>query len=290
MKRHFGLAVQPSMADSTAPRFWQEITGARCRITSGNFNRAQLVKPAPAGGAGHGAGRTCAGGGLHLGSAAGTNGSATNLWLIQSRHPVADKPGSVWSRMVVGYAADPADALPRPSGRHVLSPLRAAAVALLLAGCAEMAPPGTTTVRVEPRSDAEPPLARGETQLVVRAVSAHAPGREFPGAICDANSPYFASRFTAPARLLIPDYGSQTPEIMVSCEANGASGRATVAPQASYSGGGFGAPAVGISVGTGGGWNGWGGDGVGVGLSWWGGGGGYGEPLVRYPALRVPMR
>ena len=174
--------------------------------------------------------------------------------------------------------------------------LRAAALALLLVGCAEIAPPGTTpgttTVQVEPRSDAEPPLARGETQLVVRAVSADAPGREFPGAVCEAISPYFASRFTAPARLLIPDYGSQSPEVTVSCEARGASGRATVAPQASYSGGGFGAPAVGISVGTGGGWNGWDGDGVGVGLSWWGGGGGggYGEPLVRYPALRVPMR
>ena len=173
----------------------------------------------------------------------------------------------------------------------MLRPLRAAALALLLAGCAEMAPPGTTTVRVEPRSDAEPPLARGETQLVVRAVSADAPGRELPGAVCDAVSPYFASRFTAPARLLIPEYGSQTPEVTVSCEAGGASGSATAAPQASYSGGGFGGPAVGISVGTGGGWNGWDGDGVGVGLSWWGGGGGvYGEPLVRYPALRVLMR
>ena len=153
----------------------------------------------------------------------------------------------------------------------MLSPLRAAALALLLAGCAEMARPGTTTVRVEPRSDAELPLARGETQLEVRAVSADAPGREFPGAVCDAISPYFASRFTAPARLLIPEYGSQTPEVTVSCEAGGASGRATVAPQASYTGGSFGGPAVGISVGTGGGWNGWDGDGVGVGLSWWGG-------------------
>ena len=122
----------------------------------------------------------------------------------------------------------------RPGGRTMLNPLRAAALALLIAGCAEMAPPGTTTVRVEPRPDAEPPLARGETQLVVRAVSAEAPGREFPGAACDAISPYFASRFTAPARLLIPEYGSQTPEVTVSCEAGGASGRATVAPQASY--------------------------------------------------------
>ena len=50
---------------------------------------------------------------------------------------------------------------------------------MLLAGCAEMAPPGTTTVRVEPRPDAEPPPASGETHLVVRAVAADAPGRKF---------------------------------------------------------------------------------------------------------------
>lgn len=65
--------------------------------------------------------------------------------------------------------------------RHLGSAVWAAALALLLAGCAEMAPQEATTVRVTPRSDAEPPLARGETQLVVRAVSAEAPGREFPG-------------------------------------------------------------------------------------------------------------
>ena len=172
----------------------------------------------------------------------------------------------------------------------IASPLWAAAL-VLLAGCAEMAPPGTTTVRVEPRPDAEPPPASGETDLVVRAVAVDAPGREIPGAVCDAVSPYFVSRFPAPARLLIPEYGSQTPAVTVSCEGDGASGRATVAPQVSYSGGGFGGPAVGISVGTGGGgWNGWGGDGVGLGLSWWGGGGGYAQPVVSYPALSVPMR
>ena len=123
---------------------------------------------------------------------------------------------------------------------------------------------------------------------MVRAVAADAPGREIPGAVCDAVSPYFVSRFPAPARLLIPVYGSQTPAVTVTCEGGGASGRATVAPQASYSGGGFGGPAVGISVGTGGGWNGWDGDGVGLGLSWWGGGGGYGQPVVSYPAPSVP--
>ena len=263
MKRHFGLALPAFVANSTAPRRWQEVTGARCRITGGNFHQPdQLVTPAPPGCARHGGPdepalvADCASEALQ-----GTSGSGTGLWPVQSR---ASRRGpdriprgrGWWWGMQFG-----ADGLSRPSGRAVLRPLRAAALALLLAGCAEMAPPGTTTVRVEPRSDAEPPLARGETELVVRAVSADAPGREFPGAVCDAVSPYFASRFMAPARLLIPEYGSLTPEVTVSCEAGGVSGRATVAPEATYSGGGFGGPAVGISVGTGGGWNGWDGTG-----------------------------
>ena len=74
--KHVRPAVPAFMADSTAPRRWQEVTGARCRITGGNFHRAELVTPAPAGAAGHGAGRTGAGGGLRLGSGAGTSGSA----------------------------------------------------------------------------------------------------------------------------------------------------------------------------------------------------------------------
>ena len=37
------------------------------------------------------------------------------------------------------------------------------------------------TTRVDARFNAEPPLARGETQLVVHAVSADDPGLELPG-------------------------------------------------------------------------------------------------------------
>ena len=141
---------------------------------------------------------------------------------------------------------------PRSPLAVIGSPLRAAALGM----CSPAAPRWR---RRGPRrcgsnrgpSRAAPGTRR--TQLVVRAVAADAPGRDIPGAICDAVSPYFASRFAAPARLLIPEYGSQTPAVTATCEGGGASGRATVAPQASYSGGGFGGPAVGISVGTGGG-------------------------------------
>jgi hypothetical protein len=157
---------------------------------------------------------------------------------------------------------------------------------LLLAGCASAAPPGAAVVRVAPRPGVEAPPARGETQLVVRAVSAAAPGQEVAGASCEAVSPYFAARFTPPARVLLPDYGSRAPEVTVTCRAGELSGAAAAAPQLAWSGGMGGWPAVGVSVGTG--------DisGVGVGFGWWGGGvgGSYGEPVVRYPALRVPMQ
>jgi hypothetical protein len=41
-----GLAVRTFVADADAPRGWREITGARCRITGGDFYRAELVTPA----------------------------------------------------------------------------------------------------------------------------------------------------------------------------------------------------------------------------------------------------
>jgi hypothetical protein len=40
-----GLAVRTFVADAEAPRGWQEIAGARCRITGGLFSRAELVTP-----------------------------------------------------------------------------------------------------------------------------------------------------------------------------------------------------------------------------------------------------
>jgi hypothetical protein len=121
----------------------------------------------------------------------------------------------------------------------------------------------------------------------VRAVPAAEPGQEYRGAACEAVSPYFTSRFAAPARVLMPDYGSAAPPVTVNCRAGAASGSATAAPEAFWSGGIGGWPAIGVSVGTG--------DlsGVGVGMGWYGGGtygNGYGVPRVRYPDLRVPLQ
>ena len=79
MKRHLGLAVPAFMADSTAPRRWQEVTGARCRITGGNFHRAELVTPASAGGAGPWARCAGAAGGLRHRNGARPGSGAAGL-------------------------------------------------------------------------------------------------------------------------------------------------------------------------------------------------------------------
>ena len=157
--------------------------------------------------------------------------------------------------------------------------------ALALAGCATTGPvPGLPTVSVSPVAGALPPDARGETQLLVRAVPSGGVG-ELQGAQCEAVSPYFSARFTAPARILMPSYGAESPQVTVTCSAGGVSGTQVVAPTQAWSGGLGGWPAVGVSVGTGNA------GGVGVGLGWYGGGygAGAGVPVVRYGEVRVPV-
>jgi hypothetical protein len=157
---------------------------------------------------------------------------------------------------------------------------------LVLAGCATQGalPPGMATVRAEPRA-ADLPLARGETRLVVRTVDAAAPGTEIPGASCRAESRYFTADFASPAVLLFADYGASAPTVSVTCQSGTRSGTAVSAPEAVWNRGAGGWPAVGISVGTGSN------NGVGVGMGWYGGGAGAstGEPVVRYPDVRVPL-
>lgn len=157
-----------------------------------------------------------------------------------------------------------------------------------LAGCA--AGSGTDAslpaVRPGPVAGATLPPAHGEVEIVVRAVSAMAPGQEIAGAACTATSPFFTATFNPPARLLVPDFGAAAPTVTVTCKAGNASGSALVAPEAVWSGGVGGLPSVGISVGTGNR------SGVGVGLGWWGGGVGAtaGVPVTRYPAVRIPLQ
>lgn len=160
-------------------------------------------------------------------------------------------------------------------------------VVMGLGACAAggMSDSSLPVVRTQPVSGATLPAARGEADLVVRAVSPGAPGQEIAGAACNARSPYFSASFNPPARLLIPDYGAAAPSVTVACEAGDAEGSVLVPPEAVWDGGLGGWPSVGISVGTGNS------SGVGLGVGWWGGGygGTAGVPVTRYPAVRIPL-
>jgi len=157
--------------------------------------------------------------------------------------------------------------------------------AAALAGCATTSAQGLATVAVTPKPDVAAPAARGETAMVVRAVPAGADGTELQGAACVADSAYFTASFTAPAQLLMPDFGPASPEVTVSCRAGTATGTLAARPVQAWSGGLGGWPAVGVSVGTGSF------EGVGVGVGWYGGAAGVstGGASARYPEVRVPM-
>lgn len=164
--------------------------------------------------------------------------------------------------------------------------------ALLLAGCvvpAPTTPPGATVVRAEARPGVAMPPARGETSLVVRAAPASALGQDLAGVACRAETPYSTASFTTPAQILMPDLGSAAPSVTVTCNAQTPTGKlsgtAIASPEAPWSNGLGGWPAVGISVGTGNA------QGVGVGVGWSGGSAGTssGTPAIRYRDLRVPL-
>jgi hypothetical protein len=155
---------------------------------------------------------------------------------------------------------------------------------LALGACAVPvgSPAGLASVRAEPLAASGPPLARGETQLVVRAVAEGAPGQELAGASCRADSAYFTAAFVAPAVVRLPDYGDRAPSITVRCSDGTRSGSAVARPEAVWQRGFGGFPVVGVAVGTGG-------AGVGMGVGWQGGGAGAAAPAIRYPELRVPL-
>ncbi len=159
---------------------------------------------------------------------------------------------------------------------------------LLLAGCVAPGPgpANVPAVRAVARPSATPaPLATGESQLTVRAVSRADPTQEYVGATCVAETPWSRTEFAAPALLLLPDYGTATPNVTVNCRSGKLTGSGVAVPEAAWSGGLAGWPAVGVSVGTGNS------GGVGVGFGWWGGGVGTqtGVPVTRFHELRVEL-
>lgn len=164
--------------------------------------------------------------------------------------------------------------------------MRKVLAVLVLAGCAAgPGPSDAPAVVAQSRAGVTLPAAMGETRLVVRAVSS-ADGQEIAGAQCQAQSRYSAGRFAAPGQLLLPDFGSASPEVTVRCAAGDLEGAATSVPRATLSSGLGVWPAVGVSVGTGSS----SGVGVGVGLSGFGYGGSAGRAVVTYPPLDVVLK
>ena len=163
--------------------------------------------------------------------------------------------------------------------------LAAAAAVLLLGGCSVSTAPPADVPRVGSvvRPGVALPPARGEARLMVRTTALRDGVQTPVGLPCEASSRYVGARFTSPALILLPDFGTSAPPVTVTCRAGGLAGSATSTPILGQGRGGGGWPMVGVSVGTG--------DvsGVGVGLGWSAGGqsGGVGALTVSYPDLDI---
>jgi hypothetical protein len=161
-----------------------------------------------------------------------------------------------------------------------------AAVALLLAGCASGVPVERQTVVPGGRFS----NVSGEARFIVRTAledAAGGPRREVVGASCTALSSLFKAEFVSPSRLVVPNFGPQSPEITVSCSAGGLQGSATTKILTRWDGPPY---YPGWSPGWGPAWApgwgpGWGAD--------WGAGWGWpapGYPVSEYPDLLVTLR
>jgi hypothetical protein len=99
----------------------------------------------------------------------------------------------------------------------------ALAVFLGLAGCAG----GVPVERQVAVSGAGFANVDGEVDLVVRAFLAPEDEvrREVVGAVCQVESTLYEAQITTPSRLKVPNFGPQSPELDISCSADGFSGR-----------------------------------------------------------------
>lgn len=72
------------------------------------------------------------------------------------------------------------------------------------------------------------PRFRGQETVTVRAVRRFAEGgAEVAGPRCTLDSGVFEARFTTPARVVVPDYGPDSPDLFVRCTAGDLSGTAS---------------------------------------------------------------
>ena len=94
----------------------------------------------------------------------------------------------------------------------------AVAAALLASACASGVPVERQTVVSGSRFDA----VQGEAALVVRAFLPEVAGerREVIGARCDVVSSLYTAALVTPSRLVVPNFGPQSPELSVNCTAD----------------------------------------------------------------------
>lgn len=151
----------------------------------------------------------------------------------------------------------------------------AALAVLLLAGCAAGVPVERSYV-VSGQGFAN---VQGEARLVVRTFIEEADGaHEVLGATCAVTSSLYETTVTTPARLVVPNFGPQSPELLFACRAGeraGASRRTIVTTWQSPPS--YGPPGI---------W-GWGGGPWGWGGGWWGA---PAFPVSRYPNVSVLLR
>lgn len=169
---------------------------------------------------------------------------------------------------------------------------RLAAIAFLFAlgACAaQTRAPAAPSVQSTPPSGTVLPPAQGVTAVGVRAQITEGGVTRDVAARCDLASTYATARFTTPATISLPDLGSATPPVTVTCALDGRRGSAVAQPSVAVSQTGMsGWPAIGISIGAGGGS--YGGTGVSVGGFWNGGAGDGRWTRVVYPDLLIPLR
>ncbi len=100
-------------------------------------------------------------------------------------------------------------------------------LALLLAGCAT----GVPVERQVVVSGGQFIAVQGEASLIVRTFVEDPGGqrREVTGASCDVESSLYTARLTTPSRLVLPNFGPQSPELAVNCNAGKLLGSGRVA-------------------------------------------------------------
>ena len=145
---------------------------------------------------------------------------------------------------------------------------------VLLAGCATGVPVERMAVVPGGRFAG----VQGEAALTVRTFLDDGGGerREVVGATCDVVSSLYSTRLVTPSRLVVPNFGPQSPELGVSCRAGEltGAGRVRIITRWQEPPGFWGYP---YGPGFGGPWGWWG---------WYG----PGYPVSDYPNLNVRMR